>query len=830
MTPERLREIQDLFHSVRECEAEERVRRLAQADRSLRTEVESLLAQETASLPDLDLEVQRLETGTQIGSYRIEAAIGEGGMGTVYRALDPKFSRPVAIKLLHEGVADAAARRRFQREAQMASSLNHPHIVTVFDAGEFEARHFLVTEFVDGGTLKEWARSKKRTWQEIVELLVGIADGLASAHQAGILHRDVKPENILVTRSGYAKLADFGLAKLCEDAGPDPIQNGGTRPGLVMGTVAYMSPEQAEGKPLDGRSDIFSFGIVLYELLAGKRPFSGATDLEVLQKIIHGVSQPLRTEGSPELYKILEKTLEKNPSERYQSAADLVVDLRRLVRQPQTSPAWPPAKRWARNVAIGLAVLVAGATVAYRFRVLHPASFRISSIAVLPLQNLSGDANQEYFSDGITEELIANLAQIHTLKVVSRTSVMRYKATTKSAPEIGRELGVDALVEGSLRRSGGRVRVTAELIRASTDTHLWAQNYDEDLSDILKLEGQVARAIAQEIQVEVTPAELGRIASTRVVNPGAREEYLLGRFYLWKTSPQDVLTADAHYQRAIQLQPDYAEAYAGSSQATCLFGDFSFSAAERWREDSIARSAAMKALELNPNLADAHMALARVRHLLEWDWTGAETEYRRALALDPNVSDRSGGYINLLFALSRNREALDLAETVIARDPVSSGANFQRGLALIGGQRYDDAIASLKRSIELEPRFFVPSLALAYLYEKLGRAQEALALLDRLEFRPSAYLATAYARLGRRTEALAMLRELGGPKGISDRRSIALAYFALGDNDTGFKWLKEAFEQREQYMRYLKSDFVYEDSVRSDARFAALVRQLKMPD
>jgi eukaryotic-like serine/threonine-protein kinase len=830
MTPERLREIQDLFHSVRECEAGERVRLLAQADPELRTEVESLLAQETASLPDLDLAAQRIETGTQVGSYRIEAAVGEGGMGTVYRALDPKFNRPVAIKLLHEDVADAAARRRFQREAQMASSLNHPHIVTVFDAGEFEASQFLVTEFVDGGTLKEWAGSKKRTWGEIVELLVGIADGLASAHQAGILHRDVKPENILVTRSGYAKLADFGLAKLYEKAGADPIHTGGTRPGLVMGTVAYMSPEQAEGKPLDARSDIFSFGIVLYELLAGKRPFSGATDLEVLQKIIHEAPPPLSTEGSsPELDKILQKLLEKIPSERYQSAADLVVDLRRLLRQPRTSPAWPRPKRWARNAAIGLAVLIVGATVAYRGRVLDPASSRIRSIAVLPLQNLSGDANQEYFSDGITEELIANLAQIHTLKVVSRTSVMRYKATTKSAPEIGRELGVDALVEGSLRRSGGRVRVTAELIRASTDTHLWAKNYDEEVLDILKLEGQVSRAIAQEIQIEVTPAELGRFAPTRVVNPGAREEYLLGRFYLWKTNPQDVLTADAHYQRAIQLQPDYAEAYAGSSQARCLVGDFSFSAAERWREDSIARSAAMKALELNPNLADAHMALAQVRYRLEWDWTGAEIEYRRAMALDPKVLDLSSSYMNLLFAMGRNREALDLAETVIARDPVSSTANFQHGLALIGGQRYDDAIASLKRSIELEPRFVVPSLALAYLYEKLGRAQEALALLDRPEFRPSAYLATAYARLGRRSEASAMLRALGGPKGISDRRSIALAYFALGDNDTGFKWLKEALEQREQYMRYLKSDFVYDDSVRSDQRFTVLVRQLKMP-
>ena len=357
-----------------------------------------------------------LTSGMQIGSYRVEFQLGQGGMGTVYRALDTKLNRPVAIKVLSNDLADASARRRFQREAQMASSLNHPHILTVHDIGEFEGRHYLVTEYVDGGTLKDWAQRKKPGWRQTVELLAGVADGLAAAHDAGILHRDIKPANILVAKNGYAKLADFGLAKL--EAAPaagdatQTIAEGQTRPGTIVGTIAYMSPEQASGRALDARSDIFSFGLVLYEMLAGRRAFIGAGDLEVLQSIIRGIPQPLTGEVAPALRTLVEKALEKDPAERYQTMRDMVVDLRRLTRQTveMPAPAVPSPKRernWAIPFAVVVLFMLAGVG-AWKLWP-HSGTPQIRSIAVLPLQNLSGDPNQDYFSDGMTEELIASL-------------------------------------------------------------------------------------------------------------------------------------------------------------------------------------------------------------------------------------------------------------------------------------------------------------------------------------------------------------------------------------------------------------------------------------
>ena len=416
------------------------------------------------SLDDLSIDdhadLKPLSPGTQIGVFRIESVLGQGGMGIVYRALDTNLNRPVAIKLLSSRLADAAARRRFQREAQMASALNHPHILTVYDAGEFENRQYLVTEFVDGGTLKNWAKAEKRSWRQVVELITGVADGLAAAHQAGILHRDLKPDNILVAKNGYGKLADFGLAKLevpprVSDA-TQSLDAGHTRPGMIVGTIAYMSPEQASGRALDARSDIFSFGLVLYEVLAGQRAFTGASDLEVLQSIIHGAPQPLTDEVPAALRTLIEKALEKDPAERYQTMRDMVVDLRRLTRQSveMSAPSVPAPKRkrkWAIPAAAAALVLLAGLG-AWRLWP-HGGAPQIHSIAVLPLQNLSGDPNQEFFSDGMTEQLISSLAQIHSLKTISRTSVMRYKGSSKSLPDIGKELGADAILEGSVRRS-----------------------------------------------------------------------------------------------------------------------------------------------------------------------------------------------------------------------------------------------------------------------------------------------------------------------------------------------------------------------------------------
>lgn len=508
-------------------------------DEALRRDVEKLLAADER--PEGFLERPAVDLAStpsqQIGPYRIEAKLGEGGMGVVFRAHDTKLNRPVAVKFLTGDLGDSAARRRFQREAQTASSLNHPHILTVHDAGEWKDRQYLVTEYLEGGTLKDWTTAEKRTWRQVVDLLVGVADGLATAHAAGILHRDIKPANILIHRSGYAKLADFGLAKLAQD----PVRgeadltmtDAPTRPGVVVGTIAYMSPEQASGKRLDARSDVFSFGVLLYEALAGRRPFSGATDLEVLQTIIHGTAQPLSEDFPLPLRTVVQRALQKNPAERYQSMNQMVTDLRRLTRESGETSALSVAHLNRRSILIAggaaISIPIAALTV-YKWRIQAPA--KPQSIAVLPLENLSGDPAQEFFSDGMTDELINELAHVSALHVISRTSVMRYKGgARKGLAEIARELKVDAIVEGTVTRTAGKVRITARLIRARDEHHLWSQKYERDLTDILTLQGEVARAVASEIRVSLQPAENHRLTQAKPVNPEAYQAFLQANYF-----------------------------------------------------------------------------------------------------------------------------------------------------------------------------------------------------------------------------------------------------------------------------------------------------------
>jgi serine/threonine-protein kinase len=542
-------------------------------DRSLRVEVESLLraheeAGSFADRPALEAATDApLHRGDRLGPYDIVELVGTGGMGDVYRARDSKLGRDVAIKVLPPLFSTNADRlARFDREARTLASLNHPHILTVHDIEHVDGRPYLVTEFVDGGTLKTWALSDTRTWRQSVELLVGVADGLAVAHAAGIVHRDVKPDNILISTHGYATLADFGLARLFEGddrAATPPATVVRTQPGMIVGTIAYMSPEQAAGKPADARSDIFSFGVVLYEVLAGRQPFAGASDLEVLQRVQHQPAEPLSEEIPPALRMVVEKAMEKDPAERYQSMRDMVVDLRRLARHTVETRA-PVATRSRRRVALAVAALVIIAVGAMALWTMRPTATdapRIRSIAVLPLQNLSRDPDQEFFSDGTTDALISNLAQINDLVVIARTSVMRYKGTTKTVPEISRELlGVDAILEGSVQRVGGTVRITVQLIRGSTGTLLWARQYERDAADVLKLEAEVARTIAQEIQAHLTPEEAGRLASARQINPDAHEAFLLGRYHRNKIITEEQKLAVPYFERAIQLQPDYAAA------------------------------------------------------------------------------------------------------------------------------------------------------------------------------------------------------------------------------------------------------------------------------
>jgi serine/threonine protein kinase/Flp pilus assembly protein TadD len=762
-----------------------------------------------------------LTAGEKLGLYEIVERIGTGGMGEVYRAYDPKLNRSVAIKVLSNKLADVDSRRRFQREAQMASSLNHPHILTVHDIGDIEGRQYIVTEFVDGGTLKDWAQAAKRDWRDGLELLAGVADGLATAHAAGIMHRDIKPANILVTKSGYAKLADFGLAKLVEHSPIDDVTitlSEITQPGLIVGTIAYMSPEQAAGQQVDARSDIFSFGVVLYETLIGERPFRGSGELEVLKAIIHGPPPPLPGTLPTALCRVIEKALAKNREERYQSMQELAVDLRRLVRTADNRKPARPVVKWITGAIL---VMVAAAAAWRLWPITGQA--QTQSIAVLPLRNLSDDPKQEYFSDGTTEEIISKLAQIHELSVTSRASVMRYKGATTPLQQIGRELSVDAILEGSIQRSGNRVRFTMQLVRASTEKTIWANEYVSDATDILNMESEVARAIAHEIQAQLTPEEKRRLASARSIRPEAQQQYLLGRDRLWRNTADDLKLAVDYFERAIVLQPDYAAAYAAEAVAwqDLIGAPGVVDAKDR------AFAATRKALDLDPDDAEAHGVLGGLMSFGDLDWVNGEKEFKRSLELNPDSLDACFCYANFLNMIGRFPEAIAAAEHAIKVNPLSSAAHHWRGVTLFTAGSYQEALPEFLRSVELDDHNIASRLFLSYVYEKLGRAQDAIAALRAPEFRSSTALALALAVAGRRSEANQILSDI--TRSSSDQwqaPSLAAVYTALGDRDNAFKWLQIAVEQKQSAVRF--SPLL--EGLRSDPRFEVVMAPLRIPN
>jgi eukaryotic-like serine/threonine-protein kinase len=861
MTPERWRQVTEVFHAALTRTGSARAPYLDQVcagDPALRAEVDAMLAvpSEGARTDGISLNVlptttSQLEPGTMIGPYRIECLIGTGGMGDVYRAVDTKLTRPVAIKFLSGDLADGSARRRFQREAQLASSLNHPHILTVLDAGEFEGRQYLVTELVDGGTLNDWALGGKRTWRQVVELLVGVADGLAAAHAAGILHRDVKPANVLVAKNGYAKLSDFGLAKLEESETPEAmtraVTESRTRPGLIVGSIGYMSPEQASGTGTDARSDIFSFGVVLYELLAGRRPFDGDTELERLHAIVHRPA-PSLAESCPDLpvalRMIVDKALEKDPTERYQSMRDLVVDLRRLTRQSADviAPAVTRHKRASRSAAaIGTAVIFVGALVTWLAVFggvrMAPASGagapQIRTIAVLPLRNISRDPDQEYFADGMTEALTTSLAQISALNVIARTSTMRYQGTEKTTHEIAQELHVDAVVEGAAQRSGDRVSITAQLIEGSSDRHLWAKSYERDLRDMLALQDEVAQAIAEEIQVKLTPQEQRRLTARRPVNPEAQEAYFRGM--RWLQSAATLPRAFDSFQQAVAKDPSYAEAYARLAVAYGAMGSRGLLPA---KEASLQQKAAItKALELDPTLADAYSARADLL-MRDWNWQEAERDLQRALQLNPNLDEAHSLYAVYLTSFGRLEEAVTEARRAVRLGPFSGYTNNILGHILVFAGRGDEAIEHGRSMLDWNARVAHRILGLAH--QQTGNTDRAVAEFqqrlksmgeeDVLFAETTAELAHAYAVAGRRTEARRLLSELTEMSKVRfvDPWSFALVHAGLGDKDQVFEWLEKASEGRSSEIRSLRVD-PRMALLRSDPRYQALLRRMGLP-
>jgi len=779
--------------------------------------------------------------GELLSHYHIVDRIGAGGMGEVYRAHDQRLDRDVAIKVLPQGViADEAARKTFRKEAVMLSRLNHPNIETIFDFDSDNGVDFIVTEYIAGQGLDQKLAAGALPEREIVGLGSQLADGLAAAHQQNIVHRDLKPSNLRITPDGRLKILDFGIAKLTKPASLDATTASLSESMRFAGTLPYMAPEQVRGEKLDARTDIWAAGVVLYEMTTGHRPFR-AQGLNVTEQILYQApdapSSMSLLRVSPALEATILKCLDKDPDARYQSAKELGVDVRRL-RILAATPAAATSRSKLRAIFAITAVvmaLVALSSSAYlyfgRKGLPSAVSPQITSLAVLPLENLSGDPKQEYFVDGMHEELIATLGKIGSLKVISRTSVMQYKAARKPLPIIAKELAVDAVVEGSVRRSDNQVRVTVQLVEGATDRNVWVNSYQRELGDTLALQSDVARAIAREVRVALTTEQEARLAKSHPVNAIAHDAYLQGRYYWNKRTTPDLQKAHEYFRQALLLDPHYALAYAGIADCQYIAAARGFQPAEEAYAE--AEVAATRAVQLDDLLAEGHTSLGIVK-TSNHDWSGAEREFQRAIELNPSYATAHHWYSVYLSAMGRHTEAVAEITRAQELDPFSLIISEAAVWPLYVSRQYNEAIKRYEKIIATDP-YFVPvyyDLGRSYLYS--GHVDEAIRIhlklntLSASDPTARAELAHTYAMAGRRDAARRILNEL---LETSKRRYVspfdmAKVYAGLGEKSQALDSLEKA--SREHSMLDLQVDPDL-DPLRSEPRFRDLVRRLNFP-
>ena len=806
----------------------------------------------------------------RVGRYQLLSLLGKGGMGEVYLAHDTMLRRSVAVKLLpREFTANRDRLERFEREAYAVSSLNHPNILTIYEVGVDNGVNFIATEFIDGESLSERMKRTSLSLSEILDIGNQVASGLWAAHSAGIVHRDIKPENIMLRHDGIVKVLDFGLAKVSTEqafaaAAPAVTVDAGTIAGTVMGTVKYMSPEQARGLSLDARTDIFSFGVVMYEMIAGRSPFEGETNSDIMAAILRTEPPALAgfaPEAPPELERTVMKMLAKKKEDRYQSAADVASDLKAIRhhlefdsefrkapslgngfgRAAEAAPAAHASSsaeylvgeikqhKLGAALTAGFFAVVLGA-ISF-FYLGHGGSTSTNSIAILPFVNESHDPNLDYLSDGISEGLIDNLSQLPQLKVIARSSAFKYKGKEIDAPQIAKALGVQTIVTGRVAKLGDNLMVRAELVNARDNTVMWSEHYNHKIADLQSMQDEMAETISGKLRLRLTGAQKHELAKRATQNPQAYQLYLTGLFYGRRLEPESLKKSLEYTERAIALDPNFARAYAQRGFAYSVLAQMGVIDPKEAMPKAIA--AAQKCLQLDGTLAEAHNVLGAIK-LYQWNWSDGEAEFKQAIRLNPNYAGAYGNLAVYFAEIGRPDQALPQIKKAEELDPLRVFFRVAEGDILVSAQRYDSAIQVYQDVLKMQTQDPEAYVGLGYAYDAKGMFSEAVTNYQKAisagapELTTDCTLGYSYARSGKRKEAIALLNKLKTTREYVSPADVAILYAGLGNKDAALTALEQAYAVHDLRMGMLKAEPHF-DWLRSDRRFQDLIRRVGLP-
>jgi len=864
INPERWKKIDEMLDVVLELEPDKRAAFLQQAcagDEALKTQVEKLIAldQQDEHFMDspalqaaseflVETHPSRLSPGESIGPYKILSLLGSGGMGEVYRAKDQRLERDVAIKVLPQGIANnLESLARFDRETKALAALSHPNILAIYDVGNQDGNVYAVTELLKGETLRSHLARTKFTWDKAIAVGTCVAEGLAAAHSQGVIHRDLKPENIFLTLDGGVKILDFGLVRREKPVPDRELTTPGTeaeltRTGILMGTVPYMSPEQLRKLPMDARSDLFSFGTMLYEMISGARPFSGSNAADLTASILKEEPAPLTVECPPALLQAISRCLKKDPEERFQTAKDLALELKTAANGSVVPRVFPPSAtivtptqeiRWKKLFWIPLVI----AAIAFLIWYSPWKNKSIHSIAVMPFMNSSKDPNNEYLSDGVTESIIDSLSQVTDLRVMARGIVFSYKGKEIDPRKVGRELNVDAVVTGRIQQNGDSLVVSADLVDVSDGTQLWGNKYNRSVSDLLLVQSEISRALSGRLQVSLTGQKQETVSKHSTENPEAYQYYLRGRYHWLKGTPEDFEKAREYFEKAVEKDPTFAKAYILlASYYASLGASGVVPPEEAWSKYLAALN---RAKELDAPLVEANLGDAEYQIFHEWNWSRGEKAIKRGVELSPGDPDVHNPYSAFLRAMGRWEEAITEAKRAQELDPLTISTNHSVATAYFWAKQYDQALDQLKKTEELDPNYAEIHDALADVYERKEMYAEAISEREKtLRLSGDEGAANTLMQIYQKSGYESAMKSLwekqlnalmqSAKQGYVSPMSFVFTYAHLNRKDEAFEWLEKAYQERSIWLVSMKTDPQF-DTLRSDPRFTEMMKKIGLP-